>query len=188
VSGLLSQPGLSCIARSAAAIGVCLVLALLTVSLPGCGYIVGYPTVPGVRTVHVPTFTNSTFRRGYELQLTEAVQKRITDTTSYRLVGAAQADTRLIGHIKSIEKRPTNQTPFDDPRELELAFQVEVRWENARTGELIDQRSIPIHGQIAQVLTSPSFAPEAGQSLATATQDAVDQLSRQIVGLMEATW
>lgn len=166
-------------------VGVCLWVAL---SLTGCGYIVGYPQIPGVRTVHVPTFTNSSFRRGYELQLTEAVQKRISDLTPYRLVGAAQADTRLVGHIKSIDKRLTNQTPFDDPRELELAFAIEVRWENARTGELLNQRSIPITSQTAQLLTSPSFAPESGQSLATATQDAVDQLARQVVGLMESPW
>ncbi|MFV0443715.1 MAG: LPS assembly lipoprotein LptE [Planctomycetaceae bacterium] len=177
-----------CFARSrrwSGRIAVCL-WGLLFVS--GCGYVVGYPSVPGVRTVHVPTFTNATFRRGYELQLTEAVQKRIADTTPYRIVGPADADTRLIGHIRSIDKRMTNQSRFDDPRELELALTVEVRWENVRTGETIDQRTIPLDQASAKLLTTASFAPEAGQSLATATQDVVDQLSRQIVGLMESTW
>jgi outer membrane lipopolysaccharide assembly protein LptE/RlpB len=156
--------------------------------LAGCGYVVGYPSVPGVRTVHVPTFTNASFRRGYELQLTEAVQKRIADTTPYRLVSDGQADTRLVGHIKSIDKRMTNQSRYDDPRELELALAIEVRWENARTGELISQQTIPVERSVAQVLANASFAPEVGQSLATATQDVVDKLALEIVGLMETTW
>jgi hypothetical protein len=38
------------------------------------------------------------------------------------------------------------------------------------------------------LLGSTSFAPEPGQSMATATQDTVNNLARQIVGLMEVPW
>jgi hypothetical protein len=43
-------------------------------------------------------------------------------------------------------------------------------------------------GNAAQVLGTSSFAPEAGQSLATGTQDAVNNIARQVVGLMEIPW
>ena len=161
---------------------------LLTLAVCGCGYVVGNPYPVGIRTIHVPTFTNATFRRGYELQLTEAVHKEIQDRTPFRLVRASEADTILTGHIQSLEKRPTNQTRFDDPRELELQFIVEVRWEKAGTGELLKQQSIPVDQSTARILSNTSFTPETGQSLATATQQAVDKLARDIVGLMEATW
>lgn len=161
---------------------------LLALCSAGCGYIVGNPYPASIRTVHVPTFTNSTFRRGYELQLTEAVQKQIQLRTPFRLVGANEADTRLIGHIKTLDKNLTNQNRYDDPRELELRYTVEVRWENARTGELLGQQQIPISSSLATVIATSSFTPETGQSLATATQQAHDQLARQIVQLMEMTW
>ncbi len=161
---------------------------LTTLLLAGCGYIVGNPYPASIRTVHVPTFTNSSFRRGYELQLTESVQKQIMLRTPFRLVGPGEADTRLIGHIKSIDKRMTNQNRYDDPRELELRLMVEIRWENARTGALIGQEDIPLNTSTAHVLAMSNFTPETGQSLATATQEAVDQLARRIVGLMESTW
>jgi hypothetical protein len=166
--------------------GLVLMVSILTAT--GCGYVVGYPATPGLSTVHVPTFTSDSFRRGYELQLTEAVQKRIMAATPYRLVSADRAQTILTGHITSVTKRPTNQTKYDDPRQLELGLAIELRWENVATGELLGQQVIPVNGASATVLVNADFTPETGQSLATATQQAVDDVARQIVGMMEGTW
>ena len=76
--------------------------------LPGCGYTVGAPYATDIRTVHVPTFDCADYRRGYELQLTEAVQKQIQLRTPYRLAKEPGADTRLTGRIVSIDKRQYN--------------------------------------------------------------------------------
>lgn len=154
----------------------------------GCGYIVGSPYGAEVRSVDVPTFTNETFRRGYELQLTEAVHKKIELNTPFRLMKGPQADTRLTGKIVSINKRSANQNRYDDPRELELAIGIEVTWINNRTGAILAQRTTPVGPQLTHAIAHASFAPETGQSLATATQDAVDQLATEIVGMMEAPW
>lgn len=164
-----------------------LALAKLT-GMSGCGYTVGAPYSNSVRTVHVPTFQSSDFRRGYELQLTEAVQKQIQMRTPYRLAKEPGADTRLTGRIVGIDKRVPNQNKYDDPRELELAIGIEVKWEDLRTGQIINQQTVPLAGNAAQLLGTSSFAPEAGQSMATATQDTVNHLARQIVGLMEVPW
>lgn len=152
----------------------------------GCGYMVGGAYAPEVRTVHVPTFTSDSFRRDMELQLTEAVQQQIQLRTPYRLAKPPHADTRLEGRIVSIDKRVENQNRFDDPRELELAIGIEVRWVDARSGQVIGSREFPVAAPLAQLMVQTSFAPEAGQSLATASQQAVDQLARQIVGMMES--
>jgi hypothetical protein len=154
----------------------------------GCGYRVGPNYAPNIRTVHVPVFKTESFRRGFELQLTEAVQREIQTTTPYRLANEPMADTRLIGRIVEITKRPVNQNKFDDPRELELAMAVEVRWEECSTGRVLRQQTFPLNQMATQAISQVTFAPEAGQSLATATKDAVDQLSSQIVHLMEAPW
>lgn len=156
--------------------------------LPGCGYTVGAPYATDIRTVHVPTFQSADYRRGYELQLTEAVQKQIQMRTPYRLAKEPGADTRLTGRIISIDKRVPNQNQYDDPRELELALGIEVKWEDLRSGQIINQETIPLSGNAAQLLGISTFAPEAGQSLATGTQDVVNALARQVVGLMEVPW
>ena len=189
VSSTPSSPGCPAVpARRCAGWRCGLVLGLLLLLATGCGYIVGNPYPANIRTVHVPTFTNETYRRGFELQITEAVQKQIELRTPFRLVNDAEADTRLTGHIRTIDKRMTNQSQWADPRELEMTFTLEVRWINTRTGELLGQRAIPLDSAVATVLTSTSFTPETGQSLATATHQAADQIARQVVGLMEATW
>lgn len=164
------------------------IAALVLLIAPGCGYRLGGAYAPEVHTVHVPTFTNDTFRRGVELQLTEAVQKRIQDHTPYRLAQPYEADTRLVGRIIDIRKRVVNQNQYDDPRELEFQLAIEVRWEDARSGQVLATRDIPLDPNAAHLVANPSFAPETGQSLASATQDAVDDLAREIVGMMEATW
>lgn len=163
-------------------------LCWLPVAACGCGYSVGGDFSPHVRSVHVPTFTSDDHRRGYEQLLTEAVQKQIQMETPYRLTSAAMADTILTGHIAGITKRVDNQNRFDDPRELELAISVYVTWQDARTGEILAQRQLAMDPALAQLESQVSFAPEVGQSLATGTQDAVNQLARDIVSMMHASW
>ena len=125
-------------------------------ALSGCGYTVGAPYATDIRTIHVPTFECNDFRRGFDLQLTEAVHKQIQSRTSYRLAKEPGADTRLTGRIISIDKRVPNQNRFDDPRELELSIGVEVKWEDLRTGQVINQQTIPLEGNVAQLVGTGS--------------------------------
>src|SRR5947209_6289586 len=78
-------------------------LALAAILLPSCGWdghfcILGYTTRPnydaGVKTVRVPMFQNTTFRRGIEFELTKAVVREIESKTPYKVVSAScAADT-----------------------------------------------------------------------------------------------
>ena len=65
---------------------------------------------------------------------------------------------------------------------------VEVTWEDMRTGRILSQQEVPISADVVQLVSQASFAPEVGQSLATATQSATDSLANQIVQLMESPW
>lgn len=164
-----------------AAIGSLLMLA-------GCGYMLGSAYQAEVRTVAVPTFTTSSYRRGIEYRLTEAVQSQIKMRTPFRLAHESVADTQLTGRLVNVRKRTLGETGQDDPRELQLSLAVEVTWEDLRTGRILAQQQIPVSPEVVRLVTRAEFAPEVGQSRATATQDAVDRLARRIVEMMESPW
>ncbi|MCH9656651.1 MAG: hypothetical protein K0U86_22565 [Planctomycetes bacterium] len=165
-----------------------LLLSLLPINLSGCGYTVGNSYQPDVQTVYVPIFENKTFRRGFEYQLTEAVQQKIQSRTPFRLAKGVESDTKLTGTIKQINKNVLATTQNTDPRNLNLKFVVEVTWEDMRSGRILSQQQVPITADVVSLVSQASFAPEVGQSLATATKTATDSLANQIVQLMEAPW
>ncbi len=165
---------------------VCLSAALLLSA--GCGYMLGPPTVAGVRTIHVPVFQTDSFRRNLDYLLTEAVHREIQSRSGYRLADANSADTVLEGRIVDIRKDVLSETRFDDPRELQLTVGAKVTWTDRRTGRILQEHTFPISQTLAQQSAQVGFAPELGHSLATAQQDSVTRLAAQIVDLTEAPW
>jgi hypothetical protein len=161
---------------------------LLLVLFTGCGYTLGSGFSPEIKTVAVPLFENDTYRRGLELQLTEAVQKQIQNRTPYRLARGNNADTRLTGRIVQAQKHVLGETGNDDPRQLQMSIMVRVTWENLRTGEILAQQEVPVAPEAIPLAAQAGFAPELGQSQATATQTAIDQLARHITNMMETPW
>ena len=161
-------------------------LALLTTS--GCGYTVGAPFSPEIRSVHVPIFNSGSNRRFLEYQLTEAVQKQIQQRSHFRLVKEDEADTRLTGRIIDLRKSALGQTRNSDARELQVNLLVEVTWEDVRTGKILRQQRVPLPPEMLQLAAQAEFAPEVGQSLATADQTAINRLARNIVDMMETPW
>ena len=165
------------------------ILLSISLMLPcGCGYMLGTPTVQGVRTVHVPVFKSDSSRRNMDYLLTEAVQREIKTRTPYRLTDEITADTILRGRIVEYTKSALSENRFDDPRELQLLLGAEVTWLDRRTGQILQQHTFPIGPELSQQASQISFAPEAGHSLATAQQQAATRLAAQIIDLMEAPW
>jgi len=161
------------------------------VLVAGCvGYQVGnWSLYPGhIRTVYVPMFESTSYRRNLGERLTEAVMKEIEAKTPYKVVGTPDADSVLTGRITGETKRVLVENRFDEPREVEVNLRVEVRWIDHR-GEVIRQTEpIPLPRELALVGGSASLIPEVGQSVATAHQQAIQRLAEQIVGMMEAPW
>jgi hypothetical protein len=160
---------------------------LAGLGLVGCGYTVGPAFSPCVRTVSVPIFKSDLFRRGIEFQLTEAVQKEIK-LRGLRIAEAPYAETRLSGQIFSYEKQLLSESAFDDGRELQLSLAVMVTWEDLRTGEILNQQEISLPPEAIALTSTADFAPEVGQSLASANQQLVDRIARDIVNKMEMPW
>lgn len=154
----------------------------------GCGYMVGGEFPTEVRTIHIPTFTSTSFRRDFHLELTEAVQKEVQSRTHFRLAKEGMADTKLTGRLVEIRKDVLGETAQDDPRQLQLSVAVEILWEDLNTGRVLAQNQMPMDRQTIQMISTADFAPEVGQSLATAKQLAIQKLAADIVDSMEAPW
>jgi hypothetical protein len=164
-------------------------LCLLAASLAatGCGYVVGPAHDPAITSIEIPTFENDTYRRGLEQMLTEAVHREVAKRTTMRIVRGPGAQTKLTGRIVDAQKSVLGETMFDDPRELQLSLIVEVKWEDTRSGKVIEE-PIPIDAEAVALFSQADFAPEVGHSMATATNDAVTRTARRIVDLMELAW
>lgn len=161
---------------------------LLVALATGCGYQVGAPFSPEIRSVHVPIFKSNSNRRFIEYQLTESVQKQIQQRSHMRLVKEDEADTRLTGRIIDLRKSALGQTQFSDARELQVNLLVEVTWEDLRTGKILAQQRVPLPPEMLQLAAQAEYAPEVGQSLATGDQTVIDRLARNIVDMMESPW
>ena len=161
---------------------------LIGMATTGCGYMIGPAHDPQLCTIAVPIFRNETFRRQLEYPLTEAVQKEIQKRTAMRIVHGSEAQTRLTGTIVDVGKTVLGENSFDDPRELQLGMTVRVKWEDLRNGRIISQQDVLLDSNTVSLFTQSDFAPEVGHSLATATQDSIEQTARRIVDMMDAPW
>jgi hypothetical protein len=160
---------------------------LLLLAALGCGYVVGSPFRPDVHTVAVPIFENDTFRRGWEFQLTEQIQKELM-RRGLRVAQEPYADTRLTGKIVEIRKDVTGESAFDDPRQLQISLAVVVQWEDLRTGQFLAEQQILLPPESTQFASTTRLAPEVGQSLASSNQEVIELMARQIVNRMEMPW
>jgi hypothetical protein len=159
--------------------------------ISGCaGYRVGneslYPC--NIKTVYVPVFESDSFRRYLGERLTEAVCKEIELKTPYKVTGDSMADSILSGRITRENKHLLVLNKYHDPRDEELNFQVQVRWLDRQSNLMREGAPIPVPAELATISESASVVPEAGQSIATAQQQAIHRLAVQIVAMMEAPW
>jgi len=80
------------------------------------------------------------------------------------------------------------ETDSDDPRALDAGVAVRAAW-YSRSGEPLLQNSIVPSGELAILFGQDSrFVPEAGQSVDTAMQIAIENVAERIVSQMEMRW
>ena len=171
--------------RNSFAVTVFLVL------LTGCAsYRVGNQTLyaPDVRTVYVPMIETNSFRRDLGERLTEAVVKEIELKTPFKVVGTPDADSILSVRMVADTKRVTIENQNDDPRALEMNMAVEITWLNRRRAPLRAPTALALPAEFLPAGNTSTLIPEAGQSVATAQQQALERLAQQIVATMEEPW
>ena len=168
-----------------------LIAALFTAASAGCAAYRFGPSsmfVPGIRTVHVPVVRNDTFRHDLGVRLSEALVKEIERRTPYKVTGDPNADSTLTCRVVSEAKRVLTEADTDDPRALDAAVSVRATW-TGRGGELLMQNSVVPSEDIAIGFAQDArFVPEAGQSIDSATQRAIENLASRIVSQMEIRW
>ena len=170
---------------------VFLALALLA-SASGCAaYRLGNETLyaPDVSTVYVPMIESDSFRRDLGERLTEAVIKEIEAKTPFKVVGTPDADSVLAARLVSERKHVTVENQNDDPRTIEINMAAEVSWLNRRRQPLCPPTTVPLPAELFIPMgQTAALLPEAGQSVASQQQVAIERLAQQIVSTMEEPW
>ena len=162
---------------------VLLLLALAAVATGCAGYNIGnqYLHRNDIRTVHVGMFDTESFRPFLGQRLTEAVIKEIELNTPFTITEPALADSFVQGRLIRERKRVNTENRSDEPRNIKLDWRLEVTWVD-RAGTPLMQR------QLLRVNQDEDFVPEGGQSRATAQQELINRIARQIIGQMEMPW
>lgn len=135
-----------------------------------------------IRTVAVDVFESKEFRRGLELQLTEALAKRIEQETPFKLAKKERADTLLTGVIKEV-RQSTIGRDFKTvrPRETTCTVILSFQWKDLRTGEVLVDR--PTYVQTVD------YIRPLGEDFYHASERAMDRVSERIIEeLYTANW
>src|SRR5688572_14302347 len=165
-----------------------LAFAALTAA-PGCAaYRFGNESLyaPDVSTVYVPMIESDSFRRDLGERLTEAVIKEIEAKTPYKVVGTTDADSILGAGLSSHRSHVTVENQNDDPRAIEIAMATEVSWINRHRQPICPPTTIPMPAELFIPMgQTAALLPEAGQSVESQNQVAIERLAQQIVATME---
>lgn len=161
----------------------CVVLCSLFGSTGCRGYHLGnqYLYRSDVRSVHVAMLDSESYRRFLGQRLTESITKQITLSTPLTITEPAFADSFITGRLIRETKTVTGETITDEARSLDVANAVEVTWADRAGTPLMPRQTVRLE-------LDAELIPEAGQSLATAQQEIIDRIAREVVGQMEMPW
>lgn len=159
--------------RPLAAIAVTLMLAAAP---GGCGYSIGSLYDSNVETIAVDVFTNDTFRRDIELDLTREVVKQVRLRTGWRIANRSGADVVLTGRILRIQDNVLSETEREFTLESSVIVSAEARLTNLRTGRLLKK---------VQRTTAETYLIPRGESRASAMTEAIYKLAEDLVQALE---
>jgi hypothetical protein len=78
-------------------------------------------------------------------------------------------------------KRVAGENINDEPRTLGVNWVVEVDW--------VDRAGVPLmQRQVVRISRDAEFVPEGGQSMATAQQEIIERMARDVVSQMQMPW
>ena len=135
------------------------------------------------RSISVPVFANATPDRDMGFQLTEALQKRLQQTTPYTVTHDGKADTILRGKVVTVKVSQMSQSVATGLSE-EVAYTVTLDWDwvDVRTGKSITARKGFTSSGV--VVTSRSQA----EPLDLARFEVTQRLADDIVANLQADW
>jgi hypothetical protein len=134
-----------------------------------------------IRTVAVPIFTNKSFTRGIEFQLSKAVINYMESSTPYKVVSRDQADTILEGEITDVKSRTISVDSHSTlPQEQSITVSVNFIWKDLRTGKILVQQK--------GFQQDAMYYPTLGESSYIGKQTGMEKLAMAIVQELQADW
>ncbi|MGE3108426.1 MAG: LPS assembly lipoprotein LptE [Phycisphaerales bacterium] len=137
----------------------------------------------GITTVYVPTFRNTTFSHGLEVDLTDAIIKEIKSTTPWRVVSQGDAEASLSGTIVESSLRPLSYARTSGlVQEMGVTLTIEFDFKDTRTGRVIASRR--------NFSATESFVPArgVGERLEVGEHAGVQELARAVVAELRSGW
>jgi len=152
-----------------------------SVALPGCSsYRLGTTLPANMKTVFIPTFKNSTYQTGIEMDITNEVIQRFRIDSNLQPVSREEADTMLIGEITGWDRQVLSYVGNTEEtvEEYRLYVNARITFKDVRNGKvLISQQAVRgktdffIEGTLAD--SEEIARPDAYEDLATQIVDAV---------------
>ena len=148
----------------------------------GCGYTMQPLHRTDVRTVAVPIFASKEFRRNLEFELTKELVQMIELKTPYKVVQDRQrADSELRGEVTYLSAPVlTENIRTDRPQDVQVTVYCWFEWKDTRTGEILAKRQ--------KIAGTGNYAVAIGETLDSATHEAIHRLAVRIVEAMEKDW
>jgi len=158
-----------------------LILGMAGLVTTGCTYSTERPFRKDVRSVYVKPFDTRIFRRRVEMNLTEAIKKRIQMDAPYKLAGQKDADTILKGEVLEVHQATLGREfLFAMPRETQLTVDVSFEWKDLRSGKILVKRD--------HWLQTYDYSRPAGENEWIGLQGVVDRIAETIVEQLEEDW
>lgn len=173
--------GQRCLALATALVAACGIASCGTDATRG--YAFSSTRQSEVRSIAVPIFNNTTFTRGVEFDLTDALVKEIQRTTPWIVTRSDAAQTVLSGTITGSDLRPLTFVRREGyVQEMAVRFTVDFEWRDMRTGRLLVSRR--------GLTAAETFVPArpAGERIELGEHAAVAELARIIVAEMRTDW
>ena len=148
----------------------------------GCGYTMRPLHRTDVRTVAVAIFASKEFRRELEFDLSRELVKTIEMRTPYKVVhDPKRADTELRGEILLLDAPVFSENlDTDSPQDVQVTVICWFEWKDLRTGEVLARRD--------EITGSGTYAVAIGETLDSATHEAIRRLAEHVVEAMETDW
>ena len=134
-----------------------------------------------VRTVAVPIFTNRSFERNLEFDLSKAIVNYLESNTPYKVAPKERADTILEGEITFVDINTVSNSAFTaTPQEQLMTVRVNFTWKDLRTGRILAQRK--------RFDQSGTYYPTLGEGRFVGAQQNLERLAVAIVQELQADW
>jgi len=120
-----------------------LILTLLASGISGCGYGLvgrGASLPPGVRTIAVPTFTNTGQEPGIERTFTQSIREEFNKYGRLKVANSRKADWIIKGEIKEYHLNPVSFDSQDNVSAYRIEMRLHVKVTDTRKKKIILDR------------------------------------------------